>query len=478
MADTNEQKLAKLRQMMHYASATSFGGMSDSSTGFSNMGGTGYTKSDIIDAIENGDLETLREFSSFLFLSNSYYRIPLLNIEGGALMNYVLTPNFSEEVDETTTLENHILVSGFADQVLNKRYLREMLSAYLLFGAYYGYIRESSGNYYIQRLDHNYCRIAYQIDGLDVVEFNMDYFEDADDEKFEYFPPEFKTLYNTASGEDDMWIELDVTKTIPITTYNEYPILSGSFASFLDEDTSVSLTMESLSADNMKMINMHIPTDPETGEVLADIDTVNIFLQMIIDSIDDSISVTMSPYKLEFNSFEDNKMSASTDKRDYLKKRMMESSISAPALFGDTTTLTGFKTYYRMLESIIQGFYDKVEYVFERMINNSITNSSIPYRLEFINVTSWNKDDYYAASKEMLNYGGSVTIPAMISTGLSMNGYLNLLKLESLIGAKDLLEVPQTSSTLSSDGEQGVSENDGEVTTEEGEQSQNRGDEE
>jgi hypothetical protein len=49
-----------------------------------------YTKEDILTAIENDDKATLREFSSFLFLSNSYYRMSLLNLVGGSLLNYLV----------------------------------------------------------------------------------------------------------------------------------------------------------------------------------------------------------------------------------------------------------------------------------------------------------------------------------------------------------------------------------------------------
>lgn len=471
-----EDKINKLKMMSamaktHYAKKTTKSSAFDLAEAYSNLKTAGYEKDEILTAIQDSDLETIREFSAFLFLSNSYYRMPLLNIEGGSMLHYILTPIITEEMSPEEVINNHLTIQSWESSILSRKVLREMLASYLLFGAYYGYQFKSGNKYYIQRLDHNYCRLGNQIDGQDIVEFNFDYFEDANDENFEYFPSEFKSMYNQASGNDDMWYPLDVASSIAVCTHNYFPVLSGSFTSFLDEDNAVAITMDGLEADNMKMINMNIPIDENTGEVLADIDEVNIFLDMIMESIDDSISVTMSPYKLDFNSFEENKMSGSSDKRDYMKKRMMESALGAPAIFGDASTQTGYYTYYRMLENIIQGFLDKLAYTLKYKVN-TVSSSSISYELEFLNVTSWNKDSWFATSKELLGYGGSVTIPAMISTGLNITTYSSLLKFEEMVGIKDLLVPPATSHTQTSDSSDTESSD---PETDSGEETQDRG---
>lgn len=441
-----QERLMKIRELGNFAVRQTKSTAWDLASEYSNLMSADYTKEDILSAIEDSDLETLREFSSFLYLTNSYYRMSLMNIEGGSLLHYILTPVLLEEQDQNTILTNHSNISAYTSSIMNKRYLREMFASYLLFGAYFGYQFKSGKKYYVQRLDHNYCRLGNQIDGQDVVEFNFDYFEDADDEKFEYFPKEFKTLYTQASSNDDMWLGLEVKNTIALYTQNCFPLLSGSFTSFLDEDIAVALTMDSLEADNMKMITMELPVDEESGDVLADLDVVGTFTNMILESVDDSISVIMSPYKLGFKTFEDTKMSGSSDKRDYLKHRMMESAVASPALFGQASTIAGYNTYYKMLESIIQVFLDQLSHVFESKINN-VSSKSITYRLEFLNVTIWNKSEWYAASKEMLSFGGSVSLPAMISTGMNAETYASLLKFEEVLGIKDLLVPPSTSHT-------------------------------
>lgn len=469
-----EEKLNKLRMLSNFARKTTKSSAFDLAEAYSNLKTAGYEKDEIISAIQDADLETIREFSAFLFLSNSYYRMPLLNIEGGAMLHYVLTPLITEEMTPEDVLDNHLNIQAWENSMLSKKLLREMLASYLLFGAYYGYQFKSGKKYYIQRLDHNYCRLGNQIDGQDIIEFNFDYFEDADDENFEYFPKDFKSLYTQASSGEDMWYPLDVKNSIAICTHNAFPVLSGSFTSFLDEDNAVAVTMDSLEADNTKMVTMDIPIDDETGEVLADIDEVTVFLNMIMDSIDDSISVVMSPYQLGFKSFEENKMSGNSDKRDYLKKRMMEGSLGSPAIFGDATTQTGYYTYYRMLENIIQQFLDKLAYVMEYKVNN-VSSKSISYKLEFLNVTSWNKDSWFATSKELLGYGGSVSLPAMISTGMNITTYASLLKFEEMLGIKDLLVPPATSHTQTADGTSDTTSDSDGAETDEGSETQDRG---
>ena len=61
----------------------------------------------------------------------------------------------------------------------------------------------------------------------------------------------------------------------------------------------------------------------------------------------------------------------------------------------------------------------------------------------------------------MLAFGGSVSLPAMISTGLNTETYASLLKFEEVLGIKDLLVAPSTSHTGSADTSStgGVSDN-------------------
>ena len=460
----SKERLMKIRELSNFAVKSTKSTAWDLALDYSNLMSADYTKEDILDAIQDEDLETLREFSAFLYLTNSYYRMSLMNIEGGSLLHYILTPVITDETDRDEVLSNHLNISAYTGSIMSKRNLREMFQSYLLFGAYFGYQFKSGKKYYVQRLDHNYCRLGDKIDGQDVVEFNFDYFEDADDEKFEYFPKEFKSLYTQASGNDDMWLGLEPKNTIAIYTQNCYPLLTGSFTSFLDEDVAVALTMDSLEADNMKMITMNLPLDEETGDVMADLDVVGTFINMILESVDDSISVIMSPYQLGFKTFEDTKMSGSSDKRDYLKNRMMESAVASPALFGQASTIAGYNTYYKMIESIIQVFLDQLSYVFESKINN-VSSKSLSYRLEFLNVTIWNKAEWYATSKEMLSFGGSVSLPAMISTGLNAEMYSSLLKFEDMLGIKEQLVPPSTSHT--GGGEETTETGDAKVVSEE-----------
>jgi hypothetical protein len=83
--------------------------------------------------------------------------------------------------------------------IMNKRYLREIISSWALLGLYVGYERSVGKNYYLQHLNVDYCRVASQVNGVNVVEFNFDYFKGLNDERFALFPPEFKVLYKKAT---------------------------------------------------------------------------------------------------------------------------------------------------------------------------------------------------------------------------------------------------------------------------------------
>ena len=305
---------------------------------------------------------------------------------------------------------------------------------------------------------------------MNVVEFNFDYFKGLNDERFALFPPEFKVLYKKATKKGgDRWYPLDYTKTIVLECPNGFPILTGSFVTFIDEDSVVALTMDGLEVDNLKLIAMKLPIDDE-GDILADLDVVESFSEMIAESVDQSISVVRTPYELDFHSFEENKMSSTSDKRNYLKERMMESTLGSPAMFGNADVLSGFDLFHKTLENILHFFNDQASYVFETKINQ-LTAKKLTYKVQFLDHTTWNRDAMFASAQQMLSMGGSVTIPVLLSTGLDMDTYTSLLQHEKMLGFKDLLDPPRTSSTLTADESNGDTNN---VTTDSGEESQGR----
>ncbi len=101
---------------------------------YSVFGEDRYTKEDILEAIENDDKRTLREFSSFLFLSNSYYRMSLLNLVGGSLLNYLAIPLMSDGITQEVIAKNEEKVRYYRQGIMNKRYLREIISSWALLG--------------------------------------------------------------------------------------------------------------------------------------------------------------------------------------------------------------------------------------------------------------------------------------------------------------------------------------------------------
>lgn len=135
----DQKRLMKIRELGNYAVRSTQSTAWDLASQYSNLMSADYTKEDILSAIEDSDLETLREFSSFLYLTNSYYRMSLMNIEGGSLLHYVLTPVLLDEQDKSSVLTNHANISAYTSSIMNKKYLREMFASYLLFGAYFGY---------------------------------------------------------------------------------------------------------------------------------------------------------------------------------------------------------------------------------------------------------------------------------------------------------------------------------------------------
>ena len=139
-----------------------------------------FSLQEIIDIIQNGDPQSLRELSRFYYRTNGIYRnnIDLL----AALLKYdtITTPIFdiNKKVAQAKLIENFYKACQFVDDLNIPINFCRISQELLATGVYHGILRSEGNKYTIQDLPVGYCRSRFKdFNNLDILEFNLQYFE-------------------------------------------------------------------------------------------------------------------------------------------------------------------------------------------------------------------------------------------------------------------------------------------------------------
>ena len=139
-----------------------------------------FSLQDIVDIIQNGDPQSLRELSRYYYRTNGIYRnnIDLL----AALLKYdtITTPIFdiNKKVNQKSIMDTFYRACSFVEELNVPINFCRISHEMLITGIYHGILRSEGNKYTIQDLPVTFCRSRYKdFNNLDILEFNLQYFE-------------------------------------------------------------------------------------------------------------------------------------------------------------------------------------------------------------------------------------------------------------------------------------------------------------
>ena len=133
----------------------------------------------VLDAINRGDLETMRAISNFFYDTSGIYSRMLRYMAFMYRYDWYVTPYVEDKsMGQEKILSTFTKVLRTLDKFGVKKKLGEIAFQVLLNGAYYGYKIENSDFVTLQELPPNYCRTRWYVGEHPVVEFNMRFFDD------------------------------------------------------------------------------------------------------------------------------------------------------------------------------------------------------------------------------------------------------------------------------------------------------------
>lgn len=263
-------------------------------------------KKEILQAMNSGDLNKMRDISNFFYRTSGIYSrlcrymaylykydwfiTPYIaNCEGlidsGAGLGDMDTQAQTKE--KKKQFSNFFRILNYFQEFEVKRFCGEVALKVIRNGCYYGYLIPKTNRMSVQELHPKYCRSRFKVDNRPAIEFHMSYFDDyfRDNQQrsriLNLFPEEFKKGYRlfkqgklkpTFPGDQDGWYLLDPKRTIKFNINEEdFPAFISVIPAILDLDAAQDLDRKKMAQKLLKIIIQKLPLD-KNGDLVFDVD--------------------------------------------------------------------------------------------------------------------------------------------------------------------------------------------------------------
>ena len=426
-------------------------------------------KTKVLTAINNGDIEQLREISDFFFKTSGIYSRLCKYMANLYRYDWMVTPFVnSESVKKEKVIEGFYKALTYLDNFEIKRFCGDVALKVLRFGCYYGYKVQQADRMVIQELPIKYCRSRFNVNNRPVVEFNMkffdDYFKDTTQKMkvLGLFPEEFRKgyiLYKQRKlkpdfqGDTSGWYLLDPKSAIKFNLNGEdYPAFVSVIPALIDLDMAQDLDRKKMQQKLLKIIIQKMPLD-KNGDLIFDVDEArelhNNAVRMLGKAIGVDVLTTFAD--VDVADMADKNTTTSVDELEKVERTVYNEAGVSQMQFNTSGNLALEKSILNdeasMYNLVLQ---------FESFLNSLLdpynkSPKKLVYRAQILTTTIYNYKEMAKLYKEQTQLGYSKMLP-QIALGQTQSSVLANAYFEN--DMLDLLHVfipPLMSSTMNAD---------------------------
>jgi hypothetical protein len=320
---------------------------------------------------------------------------------------------------------------------------------------YFGYIRSEGKKFAIQKMPTKYCKLVNRNEDGYVYAFDMNYFllpgVNIDD-----YSPDFKIYFDEMkkgqTNTGTYYVILDPDKSFVFkfdeTIATIIPPLLGLFLDVLEISEYKDLIKSRAVLDSYMLLHQKIPMrtdkDAKNDSFLISLDNAAKFHANTKANTPEGVKVVTTP--MDMNPI---KIDRSQNKDSIIglaESQFYKTAGISETLFAESQNQIGIKYSVQTDETFVLHMYRQ----FERWINRQLDKVSGKYkfRLKFLEITYYNKQDKIDAYKESAQYGIGKTLYAA-SLGMSPSDFLDLSEYEKSLNLSETLEPLMSSHTIS-----------------------------
>ena len=436
------------------------------------------SKADIQSAIENNNVDRLRNYSQYFFHASGEYRRLVEYFANLLTFNFVVIPQVDAEAVKLPRFEKAFQnVLNYTKYSHVEEVGRIIAATVIKDGAFYGYERDDVDVYVLQKLPTAYCRSRFKIDGIYAIEFDFSFFAQFRnktdlEEALAAFPEEFAAMYNSylKDTKNLRWQFIDPTKARAHMLTDEVPLLAPIFLDLIEFEDYKQIDKMRSKLDVYKVVIQKIPLD-ENGEITMELDDIKMIHNNAKDMLGSSmVKVLTTPTEVHALDVKDTKAIAQDDV-EKAQKILYGSAGTPMVLFssGAKTGSVGLERSLQVDESLMYQLLDQFKTWYELRFKTLVgQNKKFSFGIMFPPITVFNRKDMATLYMNASSQGYPTRLLAMVTLGIHQTDVDALLRYEN-----ELLELPirmiptQSSYTLGGEDEEGGRpESDGPLTDE------------
>lgn len=418
-------------------------------------------------ALENNNVNELREISNFYFLNSGIYSRLCRYMAFLYRYDWIVVPEiYDNKIADAKVIEGWYKAANLLDNSGLKQVFGDIALRVIRDGCYYGYMVEQKTAGFLQELPINYCRSRYKLNGNPAVEFNVKYFDDAfSDAQYrvrilKMFPPEFQkayvafkkgTLPKDFAGDDNGWVLLDPKKTVKFSLNGaDSPLFISIIPKLLDLEDAQDLDKKRRAQQLVRLIVQQMPID-KNGDLIFDVLEAQQLHQNAVAMLSDAIGVdvltTFAEVKVE--DLSDKSTTTATDELESVERAVYNEAGVSQMQFNTSGNLALEKSIAND-EATMSNLIYQFEWFMERLLSPFNKNPKrLNYKVHMLPTTVYNYKELSKLYKEQTMIGFSKLLP-QVALGQTQSSIIATAYFENeLLNLGDLFVAPQMSSTMS-----------------------------
>ena len=403
----------------------------------------------------------LRNLSELLYNAKGIYSRSVNFMVNILPLDYVI---LCDEQQKAKYKEYQKKILKFIDDIKFNIVIRDILFKVMLYGTYFGYVRDSKA---IQPLDLDYTKIVRIVDMDFQLAFNMSYFDKFSDkektDQLNSYPSEFKQGYVNYLKDrvNNMWFSLDINKTITIKAWCRFediwgrPLGMAAFDDLLYDNALLNTDRVLYEQLNRQLIHQKLgdmskdsyhPIPDQQRQAHESVRSV------LTDNTKKmgGLRLLTTPFYADIKAIDINTDILQTKKNEESLNRVTaDLGISLAILNGTKGTYSGETFNVEAIASQVYAIIEWIEeYLFKKQFNILVPSKYFSFKLKFFRITNLNRQDFVDNMKGQLDYGGSLGL-YVSAMGIPSEAYGQILDEENQSGIKDKLVIPETAFTQS-----------------------------
>ena len=424
-------------------------------------------KAFIMRAIEDEDVDTLRQISNLFYRISGVYKTACDYLATFYRYDWYLYPEvFSENVPEEKVVKEFKRVSSFFNNSYVKKTCGDIALNVMKNGCYYAYLIAGQNCVILQELPVGYCRCRYKVMNMPAVEFNMRFFDD----KFpdinyrmkilKMFPKEFQKgylLYKQGKLKSDTWEDttsgwylLEPGSAIKFSlSDDDLPPFINAIPSIIDLDAAQDLDRRKQLQKLLKIIIQKLPLD-KNGDLIFDVDEARDIHNNAVDMLSGAVGVDVLTTFTDVDSIDLSDKNTTTSKDDlekvertvYNNMGITKNNFNAEGNIAQANSILEDEGSIRSLWLQFQIFYDMIAQKI------AVNRKKYCFRFSMLGTTQYNYKEMSKLYKEQTQNGFSKMLP-QVALGHTQSEIIDTAVFENeILHLSEIMIPPLMSSTL------------------------------